>query len=203
MFHHHPIDIYNIYIDAYIVSEIYRLTRVPTFLYIIIYVIKAALHKWKYRDSLLEKTLTTTATQACSHAQYNNIIYYTVSQVSNCNNNDGMCIYYICKYASIRGVYTSYYEQYSSAIGLYMHAAFVRNFVICYVFICIVHCYIIYNAADCVSSPRIYRIRSKFTFLQAHPDARAVSYSFEIEIEIVVIFTFSSLIAGVICFATE
>lgn len=85
-----------------------------------------------------------------------------------------------------------------------MHAAVVRNFVIlCYVFICIVHCYIIYNAADRVSSPRIYRMRSKFTFLQAHPDARAVSYSFEIEIEIVVIFTFSSLIAGVICFATE
>jgi len=46
------------------VSEIYRLARVPAFLYIIIYVIIAALHPRKYRDSLLEKTLTTTATQA-------------------------------------------------------------------------------------------------------------------------------------------
>lgn len=58
-----------------------------------------------------------------------------------------------------------------------------------------------YNAAVCISSRRIYRTRFKFTFLQAHSDARAVSYSFEIEI--VVIFTFGSLIARVICFATK
>lgn len=66
------------------------------------------------------------------------------------------------------------------------------------------HCYIIIlnNAAVRVPSQRTYRMRSKFTFFQAHPDARAARrYSFEIKI--VVIFTFSSLIARVICFATE
>jgi len=62
MFHHRPrrvnktIDIYNIYIDAYMVSEIYRPARVSTFLYnIIIYVIIAALHPRKYRDSVGKK----------------------------------------------------------------------------------------------------------------------------------------------------
>lgn len=59
-----------------------------------------------------------------------------------------------------------------------------------------------YNAAVCISSQRIYRTAVQiYIFLQAHSDARAVSYSFEIEI--VVIFTFGSLIARVIYFATK
>jgi len=64
MFNRHPrrvnknINIYNIYIDAYMVSEIHRLARVPTFLYnIIIYVIIAAMHPRKCSDSLLDKKL--------------------------------------------------------------------------------------------------------------------------------------------------
>lgn len=47
----------------------------------------------------------------------------------------------------------------------------------------------------------MHSIRSKFTFLQAHLDARTVGYSFEIEN--VVIFTFISLITRVNCPATE
>jgi len=77
------------------VSGNYRLAGVLTFLHIIYGIIAAILNPRKY--SLLKNTLTTTATQVVytcrSHAQYNNIIYYTVSQVSNCNNNDGMCIH--------------------------------------------------------------------------------------------------------------